>query len=150
MVNNLKAERTGDDRSFIPFLNQSGKSFGLISREFDHPSEVFVTLAKKYQPQKITSLQPSNIRKLGVSKAIEWRAKDKILIEGILVLPVNHKKDKPLPLIVACHGGPNGSWPEAFIGSAEEQAVLQGIHRRWFDECKPQLFSRWKMDCFCK
>lgn len=112
-----------DGRNYLPFLNQNGSSFGLISKDFDHPPEVFVTSADEYRLQKISALQPRNIPKLGTAKVIEWKAKDGVLIEGILVLPVNYEEDKPLPLIVACHGGPNGAWPEAFIGSADEQVV---------------------------
>lgn len=112
-----------DESNFIPFLNQRGNSFGLISSEFDHPPEVFVTLANEYRPKKISSLQSLEIPKLGTSQVIAWKANDGTLIEGILILPNSYEKGKPVPLVVACHGGPNSAWTEAFIGSADEQAV---------------------------
>lgn len=109
--------------NFTPFLNASGDFFGLINREFLRPPEVFVTPVDAFKPEQISSLQPKDLPSLGTAELLQWSAKDGTSIEGILILPAGYKKDKPLPLILACHGGPTYAWPEEFIGSAEDQAV---------------------------
>src|SRR5581483_3680127 len=47
-------------------------------------------------------------------RAITWKSKDGLAIEGMLWLPADYKPGTRLPLNLAVHGGPAGSWPVSF------------------------------------
>ncbi|HZR26367.1 MAG TPA: S9 family peptidase [Vicinamibacterales bacterium] len=47
-------------------------------------------------------------------KAITWKSKDGLEVEGMLWLPADYKPGTKLPLNLAVHGGPAGSWDVSF------------------------------------
>ncbi len=55
--------------------------------------------------------------KLGKAEVIRWKSFDGREIEGVLWLPQDAKPGKPLPLVVAAHGGPSGVYAMGFPGS---------------------------------
>lgn len=50
---------------------------------------------------------------LGDQRVIQWKS-DNWTIEGLLVTPVGYQPGKPVPLIVAIHGGPYGRFQDRF------------------------------------
>jgi dipeptidyl aminopeptidase/acylaminoacyl peptidase len=61
------------------------------------------------QPEKITHLS-DQIRgwNTPVNEVIQWKSKDGVLIEGILLKPRDYDEKKKYPLLVVIHGGPTG------------------------------------------
>jgi dipeptidyl aminopeptidase/acylaminoacyl peptidase len=49
-------------------------------------------------------------------KAITWKSKDGLEVEGMLWLPADYKPGTRLPLILSVHGGPAGAWDVSFRG----------------------------------
>jgi len=49
-------------------------------------------------------------------KAITWKSKDGLLVEGMLWLPADYKAGAKLPLLLSVHGGPAGAWDVSFRG----------------------------------
>lgn len=49
-------------------------------------------------------------------KAITWKSKDGVDIEGMLWLPADYTPGTKLPLNLAVHGGPAGAWDASFRG----------------------------------
>jgi len=49
-------------------------------------------------------------------KAITWKSKDGLEVEGMLWLPADYKPSAKLPLILSVHGGPAGAWDVSFRG----------------------------------
>jgi dipeptidyl aminopeptidase/acylaminoacyl peptidase len=86
----------------------------------------FVQLGKMYAQVSPDQLQPM--------KAIEYRARDGLLIHGFLTLPAG-AEGKRVPLIVNPHGGPYGIWdtwgynPEVQFLASRGYAVLQPNYR---------------------
>jgi len=49
-------------------------------------------------------------------KAITWKSKDGLDVEGLLWLPAGYKAGTKLPLLLSVHGGPAGAWDLSFRG----------------------------------
>jgi dipeptidyl aminopeptidase/acylaminoacyl peptidase len=49
-------------------------------------------------------------------KAITWKSKDGLLVEGMLWLPADYKAGAKVPLLLSVHGGPAGAWDVSFRG----------------------------------
>jgi dipeptidyl aminopeptidase/acylaminoacyl peptidase len=49
-------------------------------------------------------------------RAMTWKSKDGLEIEGLLWLPASYKTGDKLPLILSIHGGPAGVWATSFRG----------------------------------
>ncbi|OLC84851.1 MAG: hypothetical protein AUH72_00705 [Acidobacteria bacterium 13_1_40CM_4_65_8] len=71
--------------------------------------DVFVTDAASGRATKITDVNPE-LRDLarGEQKAIVWRSFDGMEIWGLLLTPPGYTAGRKVPLLVYCHGGPNG------------------------------------------
>jgi dipeptidyl aminopeptidase/acylaminoacyl peptidase len=75
---------------------------------------------------------------LGKYETINWKSTDDTTIEGILIKPVNYKKDRKYSLIVQIHGGPHQGCRNDFsascldyvhIFSANDYVVFQPNYR---------------------
>jgi dipeptidyl aminopeptidase/acylaminoacyl peptidase len=49
-------------------------------------------------------------------KAITWKSKDGLEVEGMLWLPSDYTSGTKLPLLLSVHGGPAGAWDVSFRG----------------------------------
>jgi dipeptidyl aminopeptidase/acylaminoacyl peptidase len=49
-------------------------------------------------------------------RAMTWKSKDGLEIEGLLWLPASYKAGAKLPLLLSIHGGPAGVWSTSFRG----------------------------------
>jgi dipeptidyl aminopeptidase/acylaminoacyl peptidase len=49
-------------------------------------------------------------------KAITWKSKDGLEVEGMLWLPSDYAPGTKLPLLLSVHGGPAGAWEVSFRG----------------------------------
>ncbi|HEY7290937.1 MAG TPA: S9 family peptidase [Vicinamibacterales bacterium] len=47
-------------------------------------------------------------------KAVTWKSRDGLEIEGLLWLPADYRPGTKLPLILSVHGGPAGAWDVSF------------------------------------
>jgi len=57
---------------------------------------------------------------LGKYETIRWKSTDGTIIEGLLIKPVNYKKDRKYPLIVQIHGGLQYAYTNSFSASYDE------------------------------
>ncbi len=77
------------------------------------PGDPYVLyMAKKKRKNKLTRLTVLNPwladRKLGKQEIVNFKARDGLDIEGLLMYPVDYKKGQTYPLVVQVHGGPEG------------------------------------------
>jgi dipeptidyl aminopeptidase/acylaminoacyl peptidase len=49
-------------------------------------------------------------------RAVTWKSRDGIDVEGMLWLPADYKPGARLPLLLSVHGGPAGAWDVSFRG----------------------------------
>jgi dipeptidyl aminopeptidase/acylaminoacyl peptidase len=75
-----------------------------------HPYELYVgTMDGKYT--RLTDSNPwLKDMKLAPQELIEWKARDGLAIQGILMKPLDFSSDKKYPLILQIHGGPEHAY----------------------------------------
>ncbi|MCL1147550.1 S9 family peptidase [Shewanella marinintestina] len=115
----------GDTRTVIPgdmvigsySFSQNGKSVAFSHNGLDHFSDMFIADANssRAKPKRLTNINPQvDSWKLPQVSIVKWTAPDGAIVEGILDLPADYKKeDGPLPLIIQIHGGPTAATPYA-------------------------------------
>jgi dipeptidyl aminopeptidase/acylaminoacyl peptidase len=80
------------------------------------PGEVAVVDARG-QTTNVTNANPGFAHvQVSQMRAITWKSKDGLEIEGLLWLPASYKTGEKLPLILSIHGGPAGVWSTSFRG----------------------------------
>jgi dipeptidyl aminopeptidase/acylaminoacyl peptidase len=80
------------------------------------PGDIAVVDAKG-QTTNVTNANPGFAQlQVAQMRAMTWKSKDGLDIEGLLWLPANYKAGDKLPLILSIHGGPAGVWSTSFRG----------------------------------
>jgi dipeptidyl aminopeptidase/acylaminoacyl peptidase len=81
------------------------------------PGEVELIDLTTGKTTPVTRLNPK-VSEFAISqfKAITWKSKDGLEVEGMLWLPADYKPGAKLPLILSVHGGPAGAWDVSFRG----------------------------------
>ncbi len=81
------------------------------------PYEVFLAHPKKLPGKQLTRLNPwLRDFPLAEYRTIHWQSSDGFTVEGILILPTSGAQ-KPFPLVVQLHGGPESSYRNYFGSS---------------------------------
>src|SRR5882757_4594166 len=96
----------GDDWHYDPSRDEH--VFTLASN--DDPGEVWIRDARG-RTRKVTTVFDSFLRTFSTStqKVVSWRGEDGVTVEGLLSLPPGYREGSRVPLVVATHGGPQGS-----------------------------------------
>ncbi len=99
------------------FLNPKGNFLGLVHETPDDPPEAYVLSLTGGAPVRVSRANDNLPRlPLGETKAIRWKSKDGLEIEGLLTYPAGYEPGKKYPLILNIHGGPAGVFAETFTG----------------------------------
>jgi dipeptidyl aminopeptidase/acylaminoacyl peptidase len=82
------------------------------------PGEIAVVDVARGQIAAVTDANAKFREQLQLSqmRAITWKSKDGLEIEGLLWLPAAYKTGDKLPLLLSLHGGPAGVWSTSFRG----------------------------------
>ena len=84
--------------------------------DFTTPPDLYVSSTENHNPRRLTHANPSietDIR-LASGQIINWRSRDGMAIEGILMLPDDYEAGTRLPLLLHVHGGPAGAFTHSF------------------------------------
>ena len=91
-------------------LSGSGDRVVVAASTPAHPEEIMVRPTTEAGWTRLThSYAELEAFALGRQEVIEWKARDGLRIEGILVYPVDYRDGSAYPLVVGVHGGPEGS-----------------------------------------
>ncbi len=76
----------------------------------NHFAEVCVSKLRGFSAKPVTSLS-AQLKDLTLAKRelVQWKSKDGISIEGVLLKPQDFDPSKKYPLLVVIHGGPTGT-----------------------------------------
>lgn len=96
-------------------ISKDGQSVAIVSSSPSHPSEVFRMTHDDQQPQRLTDHNPWFAKmRLAKQEVITHTARDGLLLEGILIHPLDEIPGERYPLILYVHGGPeahnHNSW----------------------------------------
>jgi dipeptidyl aminopeptidase/acylaminoacyl peptidase len=83
----------------------------------DQPGEVNVIELASGKLTQITHVNTSTGEfALSQFRAVTWKSKDGLDVEGMLWLPADYRPGTRLPFLLAVHGGPAGAWDVSFRG----------------------------------
>ena len=99
----------------------NGSTIIAVRSDLTAPGDVFVgTVPPRGTAamRRITDHNPQ-VRQfaLGRGEVLRWKGPGGLPIEGVLIYPVGYTPGRPVPTLVAVHGGPSGVWTQAFPGS---------------------------------
>lgn len=131
--------------SGYPFFVKDKNTGTFVVWHFDseNPRDVYYSvpenLADRDKWIKLTAANPQvKDFLLGKYETIRWKSTDDTPVEGLLIKPVNYKKNRKYPLIVQIHGGPHDacmnyfstSWSDyVHIYTANDYVVFQPNYR---------------------
>jgi dipeptidyl aminopeptidase/acylaminoacyl peptidase len=100
-------------------LNPKGDVWGFAQESSDEAPEAFVLKLPAGSPVEVSRANTGLPKApIGETKAIRWKAKDGLDIEGLLTYPAGYREGRKYPLILNIHGGPANYFSETFLGKA--------------------------------
>jgi dipeptidyl aminopeptidase/acylaminoacyl peptidase len=79
------------------------------------PKDLFVSQIAPFEARRLVESNTGfGAFRCGESKIVHWKSRDGMTIEGLLTLPIGYVSNRPVPLLVAIHGGPSGAFSAAF------------------------------------
>jgi dipeptidyl aminopeptidase/acylaminoacyl peptidase len=93
------------------------------------PGDVYLWESGMKSPKRLTTVNPLMAeRTLGKQEVVQYKARDGVEIEGLLVYPVDYRQGEKYPLIVIVHGGPESNYSNGWVTSYSSPAqVLAGM-----------------------
>lgn len=89
--------------------SRDGSVVALTGDASDHPAELF--RLTENGPQRLTDSNPWLAQRLlGRQTVVNYRAKDGLELQGLLVYPTNYRKGRRYPLLIFVHGGPEAHY----------------------------------------
>ncbi len=107
-------------------LDRSGTLAALAGESPSFPREAFaLPLAPGGKPLRLTDSNPwLKQRRLAKQEVIRYPAKDGLMIEGILIRPLDAKPGTKVPLVVIVHGGPESHYKNGWVTRYAEPGQL--------------------------
>jgi dipeptidyl aminopeptidase/acylaminoacyl peptidase len=107
----------GDWSGRMESMSADGRRGVAVVGTPDAPGDVQLIDLATGKLTRITNVNPKLADfSLAQFKAITWKSKDGLEVEGMLWLPADFKPGTKLPLLLSVHGGPAGSWDVSFRG----------------------------------
>ena len=88
-------------------LSDDGRTAALVGQSPTHPPEVFLMGKGDGAARRLTRSNPwLDEMRFARQEVVDWKARDGLELEGVLVYPLNYEKGRRYPLIMLVHGGP--------------------------------------------
>ena len=104
----LASGATGDSPllSSVRFT-KDGKTTALTGESPAHPREVFALTGKGQNARRLTDSNPwlADVE-LARQEVVQWKARDGLELQGMLLHPLTNSAGTPPPLLLVVHGGP--------------------------------------------
>jgi dipeptidyl aminopeptidase/acylaminoacyl peptidase len=108
---------TGDWNGTMESMTSARTAGALVSSTPEQPANVAIVDVATGVARTVTNLNPhASAFETSQFRAIAWKSKDGLDVEGMLWLPAGYKAGTKLPLLLSIHGGPAGVWTTAFRG----------------------------------
>ena len=97
-------------------LSRDGQRAALIGSSARFPSEAFAMSHGDAAPRRLTDSNPvlAEIR-LAEQEAVDFRARDGLALQGVLIRPLDARPGERVPLILVAHGGPESHYRDAWL-----------------------------------
>lgn len=98
-----------------PSFTKGLKEAAFVGQSPEIPGDVFFWKRGK-DLQRLTTVNPwLNEKDLGKQEAVQYKARDGMQIEGLLIYPVGYQRGRTYPLVVLVHGGPESNYSNGWI-----------------------------------
>jgi dipeptidyl aminopeptidase/acylaminoacyl peptidase len=99
-------------------LSEDGSRIALSGHAATHPPEVFALAISGSELQRLTHVNPwLKEMRFARQETIEWKARDGLELQGVLIYPLNYVEGRRYPLIMSVHGGPEAHEPNGWLTS---------------------------------
>jgi len=97
-------------------LSKDGQVAAMVGQSAEHPGEVFVMKHGETAPRRLTDSNPwlKDIR-MPKQEVVEYKARDGMMIQGILIRPLNEEPGTRYPLVLVVHGGPEAHYSSGWL-----------------------------------
>ena len=97
-------------------FSKDGKMMVYSFEDVETPSDLYVSTTDQLTPTRLTRANPAAEDSLlhASLKVLQWKSKDDLDIEGLLLLPPDYQEGTRLPLLLHIHGGPAGVFTNRF------------------------------------
>jgi len=97
-------------------VSKDGQAAAMIGQSAEHPGEVFFMKHGDATPRRLTHSNPwlKDIR-MPKQEVVEYKARDGLMIEGILIRPLDEKPGQRYPLVLVVHGGPEAHYSAGWL-----------------------------------
>jgi dipeptidyl aminopeptidase/acylaminoacyl peptidase len=113
----LRTIAAGDWTGSMESMTADRRRGAVVSSSPSSPAELTVIDATSGQMSRVTNANPHAAEfQTSQFRAITWKSKDGLDVEGMLWLPAGYTAGTKLPLLLSIHGGPAGVWTTAFRG----------------------------------
>jgi len=115
LIGEIKADGSGQKTHVAPgvrpfsgiTLAADGKTYAPAGADAKAPREVYRGALDGEAPKRLTNHNPwIKQRLLGAQEVVTFKARDGLLLQGILIKPVGYKAGQRYPLVMQVHGGP--------------------------------------------
>lgn len=97
-------------------LPADGQVAAFLAQSPRHPAEVYFMKHGDRAPRRLTDSNPWLVeKKLAPQEVIEYKARDDLRIQGLLIRPLEEEKGKRYPLILVVHGGPEAHYRNGWL-----------------------------------
>ncbi len=108
-----------DKRVFSGLSRARDGSVALLGQAPQHPPEVFLLGQEgSGPPRRLTNSNPwTREKSFAKQEVVTFRARDGLLLEGVLIHPLEEAAGRPYPLILSVHGGPESHESNGWLTS---------------------------------
>jgi len=113
----VKTIIAGDWNGVMDSMTADRRRGALVSSNPATAAELSVIDVGSGQMMRVTNANPQAASlETSQFRAVAWKSKDGLDVEGMLWLPASYTPGTRLPLLLSIHGGPAGVWTTAFRG----------------------------------
>lgn len=107
-------------------LDASGTAAALVGESPTFPREAFfLSLTGGGAPLRLTTSNPwLSERRLAPQEIVRYPASDGLMIEGLLIRPLDARPGEKVPLVVIAHGGPESHYKNGWLTRYSEPGQL--------------------------
>lgn len=97
-------------------VSKDGQAAAMVGQSAEHPGEVFFMKHGDATPKRLTHSNPwlKDIR-MPKQEVVEYKARDGLMIEGILIRPLDETPGQRYPLVLVVHGGPEAHYSAGWL-----------------------------------
>ncbi|UCC70954.1 MAG: S9 family peptidase, partial [Gemmatimonadota bacterium] len=98
-------------------VDARGRFAALVAESTRFPSEVFaMRVDRRGEPDRLTDANPWLAEiEFGPQEIVQWTAGDGLMIEGLLIHPLDRAAGERAPTIVVAHGGPESHFKNGWL-----------------------------------